>query len=53
VTLRSRTQRSNLTPIFIGVHRSAPLSPMERVPGRTVPMVSMHLAPMAPMNLVE
>ena len=30
---------SNLTPIFIGMHRNAPLSPcMKRVPGYTIPM---------------
>jgi hypothetical protein len=44
---------SDLTPIFIGMHRNAPLSPMKRVPGYTVPMVPMHLPPMASMNLVE
>jgi hypothetical protein len=49
----ARPQFSNLTPIFIGLHRNAPLSPMERVPGYTIPMVPTHLAPMAPMNLVE
>jgi hypothetical protein len=46
-------QCSNLTPIFIGMHRSALLSPMKRVPGHTIPMVPMHLAPMAPMHLTE
>ena len=50
----AKNQCSNLTPIFIGMHRNAPLSPIKRVPGYTVPMVPpMHLAPMAPMNLVE
>ena len=34
---------SNLTPIFIVMHRNAPLSPMNRVPGYTIPMVPMHL----------
>ena len=46
-------QCSNLTPIFIGVHRNAPLSHMKRVPGHTTPMVPMHLAPMAPMHFIE
>jgi hypothetical protein len=41
---------SNLTPIFIGMHRNAPLSPMKRVPGHTIPIFPMHLAPMAPMH---
>jgi hypothetical protein len=36
----SRWQCSNLAPIFIGMHRNAPLSPMKRVPGYTI---SMHL----------
>jgi hypothetical protein len=31
-------QCSNLTPIFIGMHRNAPLSPMKRVTGYTIPM---------------
>jgi hypothetical protein len=46
-------QCSNLTPIFIGMHRNAPLSPMKRVPGYTMPLVPVHLPPMAPMHLVE
>ena len=46
-------QCSDFTPIFIGMHRNTPLSPMKRVPGYTIPMVPMHLPPMAPMNLVE
>jgi hypothetical protein len=46
-------QCSNLTPIFIGMHGNASLSPMKRVSGYTIPMVPMHLASMAPMNLVE
>jgi hypothetical protein len=46
-------QCSDFTPIFIGMHRNAPLSPMKRVPGCTIPMVPMHLPPVAPMNLVE
>ena len=29
------------------------MSPMKRVSGYTIPMVPMHLAPMAPVNLVE
>jgi hypothetical protein len=44
---------SNLTPIFIGMHRNAPLSPMKRVLGYTIPMVPMHLAPRAHMNLAD
>ena len=47
------SQCSNLTPIFIGMYRNAPLSPLKRVPGYTIPMVPLHVAPMAPMNLVE
>jgi hypothetical protein len=35
------------------MHRNAPLSPMKRVPGCTIPMVPMRLPPMAPVNLVE
>ena len=42
----------NLIPMFIGMHRNAPLSPMNRVPGYTIPMVPTQLPPMAPMNLV-
>ena len=49
----SAEQCSNLTPIFIGMYRNAPLSLMKRVPGCTIPMVPMHLAPMAPMDLVK
>jgi hypothetical protein len=48
-----RTQCSNLTPMFKGMHRNTPLSPMKRVPGCTIPMVPMHFPPMAPRNLVE
>jgi hypothetical protein len=46
-------QCSDFTPIFIGMHRNAPLSPMKRLPGCTIPVVPMHLPPMAPMNVVE
>jgi hypothetical protein len=47
---------SDLTPIFIGMHRNAPLFPMKegaRPAGYAIPMVPMHLPPMAPRNLVE
>jgi hypothetical protein len=40
-----RLQCSNFARIFIGMHRNATLSPMKRVPGYTIPMVRMHLAP--------
>jgi hypothetical protein len=49
-------QCSDFTPVFIGTHRHAPLSPMKegaRVRPYTVPMVPMHLPSMVPMNLVE
>jgi hypothetical protein len=43
----------NLTPILIGMHGDAPLSPMERVPGCTTPMKHMAMAHMAPMHIAE
>ena len=56
--VRAGTQCSDLTHIFIGMHRNAPLTGgrclhRKRVPGCTIPMVPMQLPPMAPMNPVE
>jgi hypothetical protein len=47
------TPCSNVTPIFIGLHRNATLSPMKRVPGYTTPMKNMAMPPMDPMHLLE
>ena len=49
----SRGSCSNLSHIYIGMHTNAPLSPMKRVPGYTIPMHLGSYAPMAPMHLVE
>jgi hypothetical protein len=51
--LQAGRECSDLTPIFIGMHRDAPLSPMKRVLGCTTPMKNVAMAPMAPMHLVE
>ena len=39
VSLVVLLQCSDFTPILIGMHRNAPLSPMKRVHGYTIPMV--------------
>jgi hypothetical protein len=51
--LRAAGERYHSSPIFVGTHRNAPLSPMKRAPGGTIPMHLGSYAPMTPMHLVE